>query len=591
MAISAKERKLSRLGSGKAVNGGGGGSFGARGGHRPPTAGGRRRLFAVFFAFLCAGAVVFGGVHAIGASFRPVLLTAWPSATLNALSSERRVQQAGGNGAGTVLASVQIRHAVALPDHVLVILSDGSLLPAPGHFECLYSTANSTQLRRRPLSVAALPDGPSLVHCPAGPSEMAVSLSLSQSPPVTPFQWDQLVYTALLDSRDNSTVVFAKGMNLRPGRLGVPSRYECVFGRDLSKPKLVVTSPVVSAAQETFRCVTPVRIRRYLRMTADGNINRNSDGKPMLVSIRTKGRGSSTLPSIAQPEPLPRYNRHRHTRHRQQKAHSMCVCTMLRNQARFLREWIMYHSHIGVQRWFIYDNNSDDGIEEVLGSMDPSAYNATRHLWPWMKSQEAGFAHCALRARESCEWVGFIDIDEFLHFPGNQTLQDVLRNYSSRPRIGELRTACHSFGPSGRTKIPKKGVTTGYTCRLAAPERHKSIVRPDALNPSLINVVHHFHLKEGMKYVNVGQGVMLINHYKYQVWEVFKEKFAGRVATYVADWQDEENVGSRDRAPGLGTKPVEPEDWPSRFCEVYDTGLKDFVHKEFTDPQTGSLPW
>jgi hypothetical protein len=178
-----------------------------------------------------------------------------------------------------------------------------------------------------------------------------------------------------------------------------------------------------------------------------------------------------------------------------------------------------------------------------------------------------------------------------LHFPGNQTLPDILRNYSNRPRIGELRTACHSFGPSGRTKIPKKGVTTGYTCRLAAPERHKSIVRPDALNPSLFNVVHHFHLKEGVRYVNIGQGTMLINHYKYQVWEVFKDKFSGRVATYVADWQDEENVGSRDRAPGLGTKPVEPEDWPRRFCEVFDTGLKDFVHKAFTDPATGSLPW
>jgi len=321
-------------------------------------------------------------------------------------------------------------------------------------------------------------------------------------------------------------------------------------------------------------------------MSTDANRNGDTDDKPMLVSIRTKGQRDSTLPSIAEPEPLPRYKRHR-----RQKAHSMCVCTMLRNQARFLREWIIYHSHIGVERWFIYDNNSDDDIEQVLNTMDPSRYNVTRHLWPWMKSQEAGFAHCALRARESCEWVGFIDVDEFLHFPGNQTLADILQNYSNRPRIGELRTACHSFGPSGRTKMPKKGVTTGYTCRLSAPERHKSIVRPDALNPSLINVVHHFHLKEGARYVNIGQGVMLINHYKYQVWEVFKDKFSGRVATYVADWKDEENVGSRDRAPGLGTKPVEPEDWPSRFCEVYDTGLKDFVHKAFTDPDTGSLPW
>ncbi|KAG2581278.1 hypothetical protein PVAP13_6KG033132 [Panicum virgatum] len=556
--MSAKERKLSRLGSCKVVavaggSGGGGlGSPAARGHRSAAAAGPQRRLFAALFAFLCAGVVVIGGVHVIGASFRPVLRTAWPSGTLNAISSDAGAQQAGGS-ADTVLPSVQIRHAVGFPDRVLLILKDGSSLPAPERVECLYSPANSSELRRRALLAVSSPDGSSLVHCPAEPSGVDVSLSLSLSPPVVPLHWDRLVYTALVDSRDNSTVVFAKGMNLRPGRLGVASRYQCVFGRDLSKPKHVLTSPVISAAQEIFR---------------------------------TKGQRDSTLPSIAEPEPLPRYKRHR-----RQKAHSMCVCTMLRNQARFLREWIIYHSHIGVERWFIYDNNSDDDIEQVLNTMDPSRYNVTRHLWPWMKSQEAGFAHCALRARESCEWVGFIDVDEFLHFPGNQTLADILQNYLNRPRIGELRTACHSFGPSGRIKIPKKGVTTGYTCRLSAPERHKSIVRPDALNPSLINVVHHFHLKEGVRYVNIGQGVMLINHYKYQVWEVFKDKFSGRVATYVADWKDEENVGSRDRAPGLGTKPVEPEDWPSRFCEVYDTGLKDFVHKAFTDPDTGSLPW
>lgn len=131
----------------------------------------------------------------------------------------------------------------------------------------------------------------------------------------------------------------------------------------------------------------------------------------------------------------------------------------------------------------------------------------------------------------------------------------------------------------------------GYTCRMNTPERHKSIVRPEALNPSLINVVHHFHLKDGMRYVNMDRGVMVINHYKYQVWEVFKEKFYRRVATYVADWQDKENVGSKDRAPGLGTKAVEPPDWPSRFCEVNDTGLRDWVLRTFSDPNTGLLPW
>lgn len=67
MAMSAKERKLSRLGSckGSPAAGGSGGSPAARG-HRSPAAGPQRRLFAALFAFLCAGVVVLGGVHVIG---------------------------------------------------------------------------------------------------------------------------------------------------------------------------------------------------------------------------------------------------------------------------------------------------------------------------------------------------------------------------------------------------------------------------------------------------------------------------------------------------------------------------------------------
>lgn len=75
--------------------------------------------------------------------------------------------------------------------------------------------------------------------------------------------------------------------------------------------------------------------------------------------------------------------------------------------------------------------------------------------------------------------------------------------------------------------------------------------------------------------------LMVINHYKYQAWEVFKEKLHYRVATYVADWRNEEKMGYKDRAPGLGTKALEPPDWLSWFCEVNDTRLRDWVFVNF----------
>ncbi|KAL6135862.1 hypothetical protein ACLB2K_068087 [Fragaria x ananassa] len=113
------------------------------------------------------------------------------------------------------------------------------------------------------------------------------------------------------------------------------------------------------------------------------------------------------------------------------------------------------------------------------------------------------------------------------------------RNQSMYGYVGEVRTLCYSFGPSGLRSVLVQGVTVGYTCCVTAPERHKSILKPEALDLTLMNEVHHFHLGSGYEPVNADTGLLvIINHYKYQVWEVFKEKFYRRVATYVADWQE-----------------------------------------------------
>jgi len=183
-------------------------------------------------------------------------------------------------------------------------------------------------------------------------------------------------------------------------------------------------------------------------------------------------------------------------------------------------------------------------------------------------------------------------VDEFFHIRMKGGLSDVIWQHAKPgENVGEIRTLCYSFGPSGRREVPKEGVAMGYTCRLSGSERHKSIVRPEALNQSLINVVHHFHLSAPFVAVDADKSKIVINHYKYQVWKVFKQKFYRRVATYVADWKEKQNAGSRDRAPGLGTKAVEPADWANRFCEVKDFGLRNWVFRHFLDHRTHLLPW
>ncbi|KAL8545768.1 hypothetical protein ACS0TY_005770 [Phlomoides rotata] len=482
-------------------------------------------------------------------------------------------------------ATISIRETVIFPDEAVVFLKypPSASLFIKDDINCVYLPPNSSQpqLQLSPASLDFYNENHQIVRCGLPPRGTIMSLAVKHNGNLSPgpvYRWDSLAYEAMID-RDNTTLVFVKGLNLRGGKIADPTKFKCVFGLNLDKPKFVLRTDVVSVAQEIVRCRTPLSILNTPHRFSPTFLG------SFEVSVRVLGR--RTLNSIA------RLKHHQSSPQRLDhvKQHKLCVCTMLRNQARFLHEWITYHTRVGIEQWFIYDNNSDDNIEDVVGSLVDSNYNITRHLWPWIKTQEAGLSHCALRARESCEWVGFIDVDEFFHLPKGESLYDVVLNESRANKVAELRIPCHSFGPSGLKNVPKNGVMAGYTCRLAAPERHKSIVRPDALHSSLINVVHHFHLQSGFKHANMNRSDLVINHYKYQVWEVFKEKFHRRVATYVSDWQQERNVGSKDRAPGLGTKAVEPSDWSTRFCEVKDTGLRDRVLEMFTDPVTGSLPW
>ncbi|KAL8043746.1 hypothetical protein ABFX02_08G005500 [Erythranthe guttata] len=489
--------------------------------------------------------------------------------------------------------SITIRETVIFPDQALFFLKypPSTALLTKGDLNCVYTPPNSSAQPLLDVTPSSIEDGSydenhhQIVRCPLDPIGGIVSLAVKHNngnnlSPGPTYRWNSLAYEAMIDQQDNSTIVFVKGLNLGSGKSADPSKFKCIYGSHLTgSNNSALWADAVSAAQEIVRCRTPLSV-----------LNSTTSNGSVKVSVKVAGR--KTPDSIARVK-----NHHRHRQLGPKKKHKICVCTMLRNQARFLPEWFTYHASIGIRNWFIYDNNSDDEIERVVESMAGENHSVTRVVWPWIKSQEAGFAHCALRARDSCEWVGFIDVDEFIHLPSNSSLLDVIDSQSKLPsssnsrEVGEIRVSCHDFGPSGLKEMPAKGVTVGYTCRMGAPERHKSIVRPEALNSSLINYVHHFQLKAGFRVVNLNRREVVINHYKYQVWAVFKEKFYRRVAAYVSDWQEKTNVGSKDRTPGLGTKPVEPADWSSRFCEVNDTGLRNRVLETFTDPKTGLLPW
>jgi hypothetical protein len=515
------------------------------------------------------------------------------------------------------VSSINYKHifstvSVLLPDwEILVLVSPNTVLSSYDEFNCLFRTDDMTpaifsgilpytnrttfkcylphKVRRRRIFTQ-----PMLV---TGTSEDETQ---DQSPAPELIRWNFMVYETF--STEDDVVLFAKGVNHRQGYDRPPTELNCVFQIGDG-----IRTAVTSSVQEVFRCPHPdpfdldsnSRIGVSLEIIAENIVvpsvayytsRPNSKPKPNYVAVHEFG---PEVHLLAQPK------------------YFLCACTMVYNVAKFLREWVLYHSKVGVENFILYDNGSNDDLEGIINELNEEGYNITTLFWMWPKTQEAGFSHSILysKSKNLCTWTMYVDVDEFMYSPswgniGNEnfhgdhihghghskndlpSLKSMLpqdHGNSKDGKIGQVSMRCLEFGPSGQRQHPIEGVTQGYTCRRKVEQRHKSIVLVEAVDRSLWNVIHHFQVneKEGFIANQLGPEEGLVNHYKYQAWDEFKGKFRRRVSAYVVDWRQNENPNSKDRTPGLGFEAIEPNDWTQRFCEVRDQRLKLLTRKWF----------
>ncbi|PIN17200.1 hypothetical protein CDL12_10132 [Handroanthus impetiginosus] len=467
--------------------------------------------------------------------------------------------------------------AILLPDwEVLVIVSPETTPSSRDGYSCLFETSEMSPAKFS--GVLPFPDRatfscilpvrarrrlpfrqPVLLKSPED------SLPEKESQPAPLMRWSYMVYDSL--TTDDDVVLFVKGVNARQGINRKPTEFRCVFGDDaINGFKTAVTTSM----QEVFRCKQP-------QETALSPVGRETDALKVSLEIVAENRVVPSVTYYTSPRKLESKN----------GKSLVCATTMVYDVTKFLREWILYHSTIGVEKFILYDNGSDDDLGRVVDELVKEGFDITAYHWRWPKTQEAGFSHSAIYAKNVCKWMMYLDVEEFIFSPSWQNFSKpsksflhklVSRNSSG---LGQFSIGCQEFGPSDQRVHPVMGVTQGYNCRRKYENRHKSIVLLDAIDDSLLNAIHHFQLRRGYKSRKLDTKSMVVNHYKYQAWPEFKAKFRRRVSAYVLDWTQKMNPKSNDRTPGLGFAPLEPRGWPQKFCEVRDNSLKNLTLRWF----------
>ncbi len=153
----------------------------------------------------------------------------------------------------------------------------------------------------------------------------------------------------------------------------------------------------------------------------------------------------------------------------------LALCCIVKDEGPFLREWLAYHAHVGVEHFFLYDNGSSVPMRESLGEFAASdmvtVLNASGKAM-----QLTAYNHCLSEFGSRFFWLGFCDIDEFICAHTGDDIRPLLAEYEE---YGALALSWRMFGSNGHEKRPQGLVIDAYTRYLAEADPHiKSIVRP-----------------------------------------------------------------------------------------------------------------
>lgn len=163
----------------------------------------------------------------------------------------------------------------------------------------------------------------------------------------------------------------------------------------------------------------------------------------------------------------------------------IAICLLTKNENQYLQEWIQYHINIGVEHFYIYDNNDHSAdIFNILDDFEASYFTVI----PWKAycshMQVEAYNDCLRRFGEDNEWIAFIDTDEFIRC---ENIHDTLTQYK---QYDYIRIPWIMYNANGQLCYSEKPVRERFkeTFEIDLPtDYYKSVVQPNKVGGMIVH--------------------------------------------------------------------------------------------------------
>lgn len=211
----------------------------------------------------------------------------------------------------------------------------------------------------------------------------------------------------------------------------------------------------------------------------------------------------------------------------------LSLCCIIKDE-KYLEQFIIYHHIVGVEHFYIYDNNSEIPIRHRLNSF---YYNKICTIidYPGSCKQIPAYKDCINRFKNETKWLIIVDGDEYILPKKNHwSIRDFLNEYEDVQAIG---INWIMFGSSFHKNIQDGFLIDKYRyCEYKQDKHIKTICQPlyvvDITNP------HYVVVQDSNKYIdskrniingpfneNYTTDIIQINHYSIKSEEDLIKKY------------------------------------------------------------------
>ncbi len=258
------------------------------------------------------------------------------------------------------------------------------------------------------------------------------------------------------------------------------------------------------------------------------------------------------------------------TKDKRHLKYDVSLCLIFKDEGRFLKEWIDYHLTVGIDHFYLYDNNSTDNYSKVV---EPYVQQGVVTLinWPYERAQVKCYKHCLETFCNETKWIGYIDADEFVCPKYAATITEWLASYAKYPAV---MIDWLQFGTGGLVEhdYSRNVIEQYFSCwddfwmgKSFVNTRYRiSNWHTEYFHHHSYVYYHLFGIKVSMPAVNqwgfispmshgwgggrhrVENSTIHINHYYTKAWNVYKEKMQRPDVYFAKNAKDERKLITRE---------------------------------------------